>query len=117
MGRKKMTEKTETQEPEKQPTIICETPKFKVTIWFEAKTQPIDLYNLEMLGFEIEAYSPEYIKLNPKGFNKFPEGAWVTVDDLHQFIDGLTEIMQKIDGLPLFGSTGVNTLWEGDLTE
>ena len=101
--------KTET---ENKPSENIEDPQFKVSIWFEARTSPDRACKLEMLGFDIAAHSPDYISLNPIGFNKFPEGAWITGDDLQQFIDGLIKILEKADELPSLQSYGVNILWK-----
>ena len=95
-----------------EPLEASQDPNFKVSIWFEARTAPKGKHKIDTLGFDIDVHSPAYISLKPTGFNKFPEGAWITTDDLQQFIDGLTRILEKADELPSLRSCGVNMLWE-----
>ena len=101
--------KTET---EFKPIKICEDIEIEVNIWINAKKQPIPPCKIKQLGFDIKAYSSDCVRVDLRGKEDFPGGAWTTAGDLLAFIDELTKIYEKINDLPLFDAQGVDVVWK-----
>jgi len=85
--------------------------KYKVDVWINARDSPNLPCKLRPIGFTIKAFKMDYIELELKGAGDFPDGAWVTSEELESFIDKLTQIVEKINGLPLSLSQDVTVLW------
>lgn len=87
-------------------------PEYKVDIWINARDQAGHPCTIHPFGFEIEAFSSDYLQMRFKGTKDFPEGAWVTTEDLEKFAEKLMQIVERLHILPVCNSQGVNVLWE-----
>ncbi len=104
-----MSKKTETKF---KPIKMCEDPELEVSIWINAKNQPVPPCEIHQLGFDIKAYSSDCVRVDLRGKEDFPGGTWTTAGDLLAFIDGLTKIYEKINDLPLFDDLGADVVWK-----
>lgn len=106
-----MNQETET---EKQHIEMVEKPELEVNIFFNARTAPEQPCKIKQLGFDLKAISRDYVRVDLRGAKDFPDGAWITSDELQQFIDGLANILEKFEELPLFNADSVDVVWRGD---